>query len=268
MYTLYFVFALILLLLTIGHQSRYGGGAVGAMWNKFAVRRMVWKRKRSERPAPVVGKKKRKQPFSFPSNSQLVAIFFLYAIPLIFCFIGADYVFPKSRLFDYRTSFVHHAKTAATSRFGRRAIGDAPNVVITPSYTIDKAWWTSASRNGLVAFCLFPLTVLFALKSPPFAIFSLSIFTHMFFDTLTLLHKWAGRLVWLVTALHVALWTVQLAKDKRGDATDRTIFEVVWIYDKFIWGAVSFVALTLLTVLSIAPIRKRFYEVSRLPSRK
>ncbi|KAL7410829.1 FAD-binding domain-containing protein [Mrakia frigida] len=248
-YTLYFVFALILILLTIGHQSRYGGGTLGAYWHKFSIRRMVWKRKRSDRAKPLTGKKKRKQPFSFPSNSQLLAIFFLYAIPLIFCFIGADYIFPKSKLFDYRTSFPDLMKRAT-----------APTVILSPAYTIEKTWWTSGSRNGLVAFCLMPLTVLFALKSPPFAIFSLSIFTHMFFDTLTLLHKWAGRLVWLVTALHVALWTVQLVGDKRGDATERTVFEVVWIYDKFIWGAVSFGALTLLTVLSIAPIRKRFYE--------
>lgn len=158
-------------------------------------------------------------------------------------------------LSDYRTSFVGLAKRAT-----------APTVVLSPSYTIEKAWWTSGSRNGLVAFCLFPLTVLFALKAPPFAVFSLSIFTNMFFDTLTLLHKWSGRLVWFVTALHVALWTVQLVKDKRGDTTNRTVFEVVWIYDKFIWGVVSFAALTALTVFSLAPIRKRFYEVSpRVP---
>lgn len=182
-----------------------------------------------------------------PSNSQLVAIFVLFAIPLVFCFIGADYIFPKSKLFDYRTSFVKRAD---------------PTVTITPSYTIEKAWWTVGSRTGLVSFSLFPLTVLFALKAPPFAIFSVNFLVHTFFDTLTLMHKWSGRLIWLVTAIHVATWSVQLFKDGRNDGSGRSVWVVVWVYDKFIWGAISFFALSLLTVLSLQPVRKRFYEVS------
>lgn len=181
-----------------------------------------------------------------PSNGQIVAVFILFALPLVFCFIGSDYIFPDAKMFDYRTSFIKRAS--------------APTVYVTPSYSIPKAWWTVGSRTGLVAFSLFPLTVLFALKSPPFAIFSISAFTHMFYDTLTLMHKWAGRLVWFVTAMHVAFWTVQLAKDGRNDKSDRSMWQVVWIYDKFIWGALGFFFLTLLMVLSLQPVRKRFYE--------
>ncbi|CED83240.1 Ferric reductase, NADH/NADPH oxidase and related proteins [Phaffia rhodozyma] len=246
-YTLYFIFALVLVLLSLGHRFGTGRGTPGAIWRKFSVRRIIIKRTTLSKTSTVTGERpRRKQPFSFPSNGQIVSIFFLFAFTLIFCFIGADYIFPNAHLFDYRTSFVKRATT--------------PTVNLTPSYTIDKAFWTSGARTGSIAFSLFPLSVLFALKSPPFAIFSLKLLTHMFYDTLTLLHKWSGRLVWLVTALHVALWSVQLARDDRNDGSDRKVAQVVWIYDKFIWGAVSFILLSLLTVFSLQPVRKRFYE--------
>jgi hypothetical protein len=180
---------------------------------------------------------------------------------MIFCFVGADYIFPKAKLFDYRTSFISRTPPSPPASLAKLARRADVSVVLTPAYTIDKAWWTAGARTGLVSFALFPLAVLFALKSPPFAIFSVSFLTHVFYDSLVLMHKWAGRLVWFVTALHVALWSVQLFKDDRSDGSKRTIWEVVWIYDKFIWGVVSFVAMTLMTVLSLQPVRKRFYEV-------
>jgi hypothetical protein len=252
-YTLYFCFAGLLLVLTILHQVHFRGGRLGALWRKFAIRRVVFRPKRGDKPSVNrKGKVKRKEPWSMPSNGQLVAVAILFALPLLFCFLGADYIFPDAKTFDYRTSFVKRAS--------------APIVYVTPSYTIPKAWWTAGSRAGLVAFSLFPLTVLFALKSPPFAIFSISALTHVFYDTLTLMHKWAGRLVWFVTALHVAFWTVQLARDGRNDKTNRSMFEVVWIYDKFIWGALGFFFLSLLTALSLQPVRKRFYEVRPAPA--
>ncbi len=104
-----------------------------------------------------------------------------------------------------------------------------------PQYTIYKAWWTAGGRAGIIAFCLLPLCVLFALKAPPFAIFALPFTTQIHFDKLSWLHRWSGRLIYLITLLHVVFWSVQLSRDTR-DLTGKHAFVYAWQYDKFLYG--------------------------------
>lgn len=77
-----------------------------------------------------------------------------------------------------------------------------------------------------------------------------------------LMHRWSGRIIWLVTTAHVVTWTYQLFIDK--DPFGRPVFYGAWIYWRFKMGAVAYVFLCLVVAMSFNPLRKRFYEVRRL----
>ncbi|CCO27650.1 hypothetical protein BN14_01635 [Rhizoctonia solani AG-1 IB] len=128
-----------------------------------------------------------------------------------------------------------------------------------PEYTIPKAWWTAGGRTGIIAFALFPLCVLFALKAPPFALFALPFTTQMHFDKLALLHRWSGRIIWIITTIHVATWGVQLGRDGRH-GKGGIAWDYVWVYPLFIYGLIGYILMTLLVVLSLSPIRTHRYE--------
>jgi hypothetical protein len=120
----------------------------------------------------------------------------------------------------------------------------APYLPLQPQYTIDKAWWTSSARAGQIAFALFPLCVLFALKAPPFAIFAIPFMIQFFFDKLAWLHRWTGRLIWFLTSIHIALWSVQLVRDHKP-STGRVAYVYAFSYMPFIFGwIVSWISLS------------------------
>ena len=87
----------------------------------------------------------------------------------------------------------------------------------------------------MIAFALFPLCVLFTLKGTPFALLSLPFTFQLHFDKLAFLHRWTGRIIWLLTTSHVVLWSVELLKDRRPD-TDKLAYTYAWAYSKFIYG--------------------------------
>ena len=87
-----------------------------------------------------------------------------------------------------------------------------------------------------MAFALFPLCVLFALKSPPFALFALPFVIQIYNDKLAFLHRWTGRLIWLVTALHVTFWGTQLSQDKRSTDNPASVWSFAFEYEKFVFG--------------------------------
>ncbi|KAG1905591.1 uncharacterized protein F5891DRAFT_1125682 [Suillus fuscotomentosus] len=122
-----------------------------------------------------------------------------------------------------------------------------------------QTWWTSSARTGQIAFALLPLCVLFALKAPPFAIFAIPFMIQFFFDKLAWLHRWTGRLIWFLTSIHVALWSVQLVQD-HNSSTGRVAYVYAFSYMPFIFGWVAFALLTSIIVLSMNSIRRNFYE--------
>jgi hypothetical protein len=235
-------------LYAILHHLNLQTGFMGAFWNRVMIRRMVFRKKRDQKVS-ASGRKKR--PLILPSNAQVLSIALVGVLSAVLCVIGADYIAADTSTWDLGTSFSKRglAKRAATT-------------YATPLYNIDKEWWTSGARFGLIAFALFPLVVVLALKQPPAAILSIRQFTHLYADKLQLLHRWVGRLIWLLTALHVALWSVRLFKDQRSTTDARSVWIVIWIYDKFQWAVVGFVAMTALILLSTNFVRKRAYEVS------
>jgi hypothetical protein len=59
--------------------------------------------------------------------------------------------------------------------------------------------------------------------------------TQLHFDKLGYLHRWAGRLIWLFSLVHVVLWSIQLAKDVNS-STGRVAYVYAWSYTPFIFG--------------------------------
>lgn len=168
---------------------------------------------------------------------------------LALAFIGPDYITPKVGKWDLNVR----------SLSARDAFDPTLLYPYRPQYTISKAYWTSGGRTGLIAFALLPLCILFALKAPPFALFAIPRLVQLHFDKLSWLHKWCGRFIWFISALHVALWSIQLSKDRR-DATGKTALSYAWGYSKFIYGWIAFGLFTFIIVMSLHPIRKHYYE--------
>ncbi len=189
-------------------------GLLGAYWSKWSLRRRTWRKKHSLAQAKKSGQR-HKQPLLLPSNAQLLTLTALTIASLAAVFLGPDYIAPSHRLF-------HRAAVPSVASY-------------IPQYTIQKAWWASGNRAGLIAFALFPLCVLFALKRPPFAIFAIPFFTHIHSDKLIWLHRWIGRLIWALVALHATLWSVQLFRDMRV-GTDDAAYVYAWHYKRFIFA--------------------------------
>jgi hypothetical protein len=213
-YYLWFAIGLVALVFAVCHLLGLRSGALGAYWSKFSLRRRTWRKKHSLAQAKK-SRQPHKQPLLLPSNAQLLTIFSITIASLAATFIGPDYIAPSHRLFH------------------RAAVPDVAAYI--PQYTIHKAWWSSGNRAGLVAFALFPLCILFALKRPPFAIFAIPFFTHVHSDKLIWLHRWIGRLIWALVALHAALWSVQLSKDRRSGTGD-IAYVYAWHYQRFIFA--------------------------------
>ncbi|KAJ4000746.1 hypothetical protein F5050DRAFT_1728597 [Lentinula boryana] len=248
-YLLWICVAFILLIFTIFHLTGSRGGFVAAAWSKWALRRRTW------RGASVLERARRTgkniHPVILPPNARILCLIALPIIAFLLAFVGPDYLSPELHLFDLDSPNL----AARTTGYDASLFYQ-----FQPQYTIHKAWWTSGGRTGLIAFSLFPLCVLFALKAPPFAIFALSFTTQVYFDKLAWLHRWSGRLIWLMTFLHVVLWSMQLLRDHRP-TTGKIGYTYAWQYDKFIYGWLAFGLLTLLISVSSRFIRKAHYEV-------
>lgn len=205
---------LVSLTFAVFHLLNLRSGVLGAYWSKWYLRRRTWRKKHSLAQAKKSGRP-HKQPLLLPSNSQLLTLSALTIASLAATFLGPDYIAPASRLFH------------------RAAVPDVAAFI--PQYTIQKAWWASGNRAGLIAFSLFPLCVLFALKRAPFAIFAIPFFTNLHSDKLIWLHRWIGRLIWALVALHATLWSVQLFKD-RNSGTGDVAYVYAWHYQRFIFA--------------------------------
>ncbi|KAI5833958.1 hypothetical protein K523DRAFT_331596 [Schizophyllum commune Tattone D] len=247
MYILWCAVAAVLLVCTALHLSPARRSSLAARWNKWAIRRRTWRGKHIANLAARKGT--RLTPRSLPANGQILTLIAIFVAALALSFVGPDYLAPTAPLFSFQTRDLVP-----------RAIYDINwYTQYQPTYTISKAWWTAGGRTGLIAFALLPLCVLFALKSPPFAILALPFTVQMHFDKLSWLHRWTGYLIYLLTVLHVGLWSVQLATEKR-ERTGKVAYTYAFGYQKFIFGWIAFGSMTLLIICSLYPIRRYHYE--------
>ncbi|KAF9815300.1 hypothetical protein IEO21_04663 [Rhodonia placenta] len=220
-YILWIILAIIVFGCAASHLLGPTTSSLGARWYKWAVRRRTWRKQHALRIAQQRGDPHR-QPLPLPSNAQILTLTVLVIATMALAFVGPDYFAPGSRIWN--------------------------------------AWWTSGNRTGLIAFALFPLCVLLALKAPPFAVLALPFVAQLHFDKLAWIHKWIGRLIWLLSALHVALWSVQLLVEKRS-STGQFVYTYAFQYRNFIYGWIAFGVMTLLVASSFRPIRQLHYEL-------
>lgn len=246
-YLLWIVVVLVFVVSVLFHwNGRVCGSFVNALWKKWGYRRRTWRKKHALTEASRTNKP-HKQPLPLPSNAQLLGLLVLLVISLVLSFVGPDYIAPGTRIWDLFHNTTQPSGTSTDS--SPTSFSSTP-----PSFTISKTWWSSGGRTGTIAFALFPLCVLFALKAPPFAVFALPFFIRLYNDKLAFLHRWSGRLIWFITTLHVALWTVQLCLDVLKPGTP--IFTVAFTYEKFVFGWLVGVYIPMLghnnTVLTIS----------------
>ncbi|KAF8843639.1 hypothetical protein BDN67DRAFT_1025275 [Paxillus ammoniavirescens] len=253
-FVLWYTVVLIFLIFAILHWTGSRGGFFGAYWTKWSIRRRTWRKKHTLALALRTNQPHR-QPRSLPSNAQLLSLSVLMLACLSLAFIGPDYLAPHFKVWQIQRRDPSCSIHAPPHQLYDTSTFD-PYV---PKYTISKSFWSSSARTGQIAFALFPLCILFALKAPPFAIFSIPFMIQLYFDKLAWLHRWSGRLIWFLTTIHVVLWSIQLVRDIHP-TTGRVAYVYAWAYTRFIYGWIAFALLTLLILLSIHPIRRRFYE--------
>lgn len=205
-----------------------------AHWSKWALRRRTWRKNRGKKEAEKSGKPHR-QPTPLPSNSQLLSLAFIFVLSMILAFVGPDYIYAGPK-----TSASISDPAPSPSDNQQREVNRQEVEQYVVRYTIQKAWWTVAGRTGLMAYALFPLCILFALKAAPFAIFAIPYTIQFSFDKLSTMHRWVARLIWFLTLIHVISWSFQLATHN-NPVTGKVAYTYAWLYGPFRWGwAVSF----------------------------
>src|ERR1700761_4226781 len=117
------------LVFAILHWSGRRGGAVGAWFSTWLLRRRTW-RKQSALEAARRNPSAHRQPFSLPSNAQLLSLVTLTAFVVVVSFVGPDYIAPSAHLWKFDTPNPP------------RSVGADPLYNRPPSYTIKKSWWT------------------------------------------------------------------------------------------------------------------------------
>jgi hypothetical protein len=238
-YALWIIIGAFFLIGTLLHLSGTNRPYWFAHWSKWALRRRTWRKHQGKKEAERTGKPHR-QPVPLPSNSQLLSLGFIFILAMILAFVGPDYITPHTAISSTNSTSTN-STSSSTNSTQKRVVNHAEVEEYVAYYTIYKAWWTVAGRTGLMAFALFPLCILFALKAAPFAIFALPYTTQFSFDKLSTMHRWVGRLIWFITAIHVTSWSVQLST-KKNPVTGKSVYTYAWIYPPFQWGwAVRFI---------------------------
>jgi hypothetical protein len=106
-------------------------------------------------------------------------------------------------------------------------------------------------RSGTLAVVnMVPLIILAGRNNPLIWMLSVS------FDTYNLLHRWMGRLVVVETIIHAIAWAIVAVADIGWPAVGEKIMKNMFIGS----GMVGTIALCLMSLFAISPIRHAFYE--------
>ena len=106
-------------------------------------------------------------------------------------------------------------------------------------------------RSGILATVnMVPLVVLAGRNNPCIALLRVS------FDTYNLFHRWIGRICAVESLIHFFAWMAAYIMAKGDDATI-----AVFVNNKFLqFGLIAVIAIVILTLHSLSPIRHAFYE--------
>lgn len=255
-FLLWIVVVFVFLVFAILHWTGARGGVLGAYWSKWALPRRSWKKHAGLRLGTRQTSPSNRKAVFLPSNAQLLAMFGMTLVSLALALVGPDYIAPTFKVWQFAKRDLSQSHTPVQPHSLYDASTFDPYI---PQYTIPKSLWSSSARFGQIAFALFPLCIIFALKAPPFALFAIPFMIQLFFDKLVWLHRWSGRLIWFMTSVHVVLWSIQLARDHDPN-TGRPAYLQAFTYQPFLFGWTAFALLTLIVLLSLHPIRRHFYE--------
>ncbi|WFD19292.1 hypothetical protein MCAP1_001517 [Malassezia caprae] len=264
-YILWILFACFTVLLGAEHLTGITQRTwIGALWTKWSTMHYVPPAERTGNSTLRALQQRLYRITMVSLRANHVMMLLVLFIPLLLLsLIGADYIDPKSGLFS-NTYFpspdeVQAAHAALERRLMQWGRGDFPRVMThKPTYTLPyHTFWSMGSRLGDFCNALTPMVILFALKQAPLALLSLPIFGRYASNSLAFLHRWGGRLLWLYASLHTILWAIQVQRDTAAKADLWTHLLAV---PRFRWAITAYIFLTLLTVLSIEPIRRMHYE--------
>ena len=212
------------------HWTGARGGVLGARWSKWTLPRRTWRK--HARPGLLRAIPLNRKAISLPSNAQLISLTGMVLVAFTLALAGPDYIAPRFKVWQFTSRNILQSRTPGQLK----ELYDTSTLdPYLPQYTISKSLWSSSARFGQIAFALFPLCVLFALKAPPFALFAVPFMVQFFFDKLVWLHRWSGRLIWLLVLIHVILWTIQLVRDHNPN-TGRSAFIYAFTYSPFLYG--------------------------------
>jgi predicted ferric reductase len=106
-------------------------------------------------------------------------------------------------------------------------------------------------RSGILALVnMVPLIIMAGRNNPLIAILKIS------FDTYNLLHRWLGRIVVIETVIHTIAWAIPAVADGGWTMVRDKILKTLFIGS----GTVGALALVVLLLLSVSPLRHAFYE--------
>jgi NAD(P)H-flavin reductase len=112
-------------------------------------------------------------------------------------------------------------------------------------------WGELRGRTGVMAVInMVPLIIFSARNNPLIPMLQIS------FDTFNLFHRWLGRIVVIETVLHLISWAVVAAEDQGIAYLGRVIVTNPFLSS----GWIGTLALSLIFILSLSPIRHAFYE--------
>ncbi|SPJ89785.1 related to ferric reductase [Fusarium torulosum] len=106
-------------------------------------------------------------------------------------------------------------------------------------------------RSGTLALVnMVPLIIFAGRNNPLIGLLKIS------FDTYNLLHRWMGRIVVLESIIHTIAWLIVAVNDLGWAGVNHQVTHILFYGS----GAVGTVAMTLLLLLSLSPVRHAFYE--------
>ncbi|PHH65768.1 hypothetical protein CDD81_1495 [Ophiocordyceps australis] len=106
-------------------------------------------------------------------------------------------------------------------------------------------------RSGTLAMVnMVPLIIFAGRNNPLIPMLKIS------FDTYNLLHRWVGRIVVAEVIIHTVAWAIPAVSDKGWEGAFGKVTKSVFIGSGFF----AAVAMTLLLLLSLSPVRHAFYE--------
>ena len=153
-YFLWFAFFGVFALMALLRLTGMRGGVLGAVWQKWALRRRTWRKKHALREAEKEARRRGqpvssayRQPKALPSNAQLLAFALIVIAVVILCVAGPDYINPDAKLFTFPSTPSSSSSSSNSKRASTNGSDSVPAIV--SFFTADrKSTRLNSSHSG------------------------------------------------------------------------------------------------------------------------